>query len=299
MGDFIPIIAGMTGAQLIQALNTNSALTKTIAETLAANILLRVAGNNVKQVKVEGGKFYYTIDDTNWIQVDNNVWGSITGSIADQTDLIELLEGKAGTDDVEEVNNRVDNLSNTVGGLSTTVSNQGTIISGHTSAIGDIQAKQSKQVSSEAIVALRIGSSGFLQYSLDGVTWLNVQSVADINWGAIGGEISNQVDLKQILDSKISASQLTAHTGNKDNPHEVTKAQVGLDKVDNTSDADKPISTAQQIVNEALNQYLQDLNTDKMPKTEEVEALEYISLDDWNEKRQEGTLSDKTIYIVD
>ena len=42
------------------------------------------------------------------------------------------------------------------------------------------------------------------------------------------------------------ASDLTAHTGNTSNPHSVTKAQVGLGSVDNTSDASKPISTATQ-----------------------------------------------------
>ena len=36
------------------------------------------------------------------------------------------------------------------------------------------------------------------------------------------------------------------HIANKNNPHEVTKAQVGLENVDNTSDANKPISTATQ-----------------------------------------------------
>lgn len=39
---------------------------------------------------------------------------------------------------------------------------------------------------------------------------------------------------------------LTTHINDKDNPHEVTKAQVGLGNCDNTSDLDKPISTATQ-----------------------------------------------------
>ena len=42
------------------------------------------------------------------------------------------------------------------------------------------------------------------------------------------------------------ASDLTAHTSNTSNPHGVTKAQVGLGNVNDTSDADKPISTATQ-----------------------------------------------------
>lgn len=41
-------------------------------------------------------------------------------------------------------------------------------------------------------------------------------------------------------------SNLETHINNKSNPHEVTKDQVGLGNVDNTSDANKPISTATQ-----------------------------------------------------
>jgi hypothetical protein len=43
-----------------------------------------------------------------------------------------------------------------------------------------------------------------------------------------------------------AAADLTAHTDSTSNPHGVTAAQVGLGNVDNTSDADKPVSTAQQ-----------------------------------------------------
>ena len=40
-------------------------------------------------------------------------------------------------------------------------------------------------------------------------------------------------------------AQIDTHIANTSNPHGVTKAQVGLGNVDNTSDADKPVSTAQ------------------------------------------------------
>lgn len=40
--------------------------------------------------------------------------------------------------------------------------------------------------------------------------------------------------------------KLNDHIADKNNPHEVTKAQVGLGNVDNTSDLNKPISTATQ-----------------------------------------------------
>lgn len=48
---------------------------------------------------------------------------------------------------------------------------------------------------------------------------------------------------KQISDN---LTTLTSHTSNTSNPHSVTKVQVGLGNVDNTSDASKPVSTAQQ-----------------------------------------------------
>ena len=41
-------------------------------------------------------------------------------------------------------------------------------------------------------------------------------------------------------------SDLLGHTGRTDNPHSVTKDQVGLGNVDNTSDLNKPISSATQ-----------------------------------------------------
>jgi hypothetical protein len=41
-------------------------------------------------------------------------------------------------------------------------------------------------------------------------------------------------------------NSIKAHTDNKDNPHAVTKIQVGLGNVDNTADIDKPVSIAQQ-----------------------------------------------------
>ena len=44
------------------------------------------------------------------------------------------------------------------------------------------------------------------------------------------------------------ATDLSAHVDNVSNPHAVTKAQVGLGNCDNTSDADKPVSTAQAAV---------------------------------------------------
>ena len=49
------------------------------------------------------------------------------------------------------------------------------------------------------------------------------------------------------IDTDLTAleTKVNQHIANKSNPHGVTKAQVGLGNADNTSDANKPVSTAQ------------------------------------------------------
>ena len=73
-------------------------------------------------------------------------------------------------------------------------------------------------------------------------------------WADFQDEINGKQDTlttaqQNAVDSGITAEKVTAydnHIANKNNPHEVTKAQVGLGNVDNTSDLAKPISTATQ-----------------------------------------------------
>lgn len=69
-------------------------------------------------------------------------------------------------------------------------------------------------------------------------------------WGFITGTIDNQADLIVRLNAKLDTTTYNAavppHIDNQLNPHNVTKAQVGLGNADDTSDMNKPVSTAQQ-----------------------------------------------------
>lgn len=59
-------------------------------------------------------------------------------------------------------------------------------------------------------------------------------------------------DLKEnIIDQKADASDLTTHISNNANPHNVTKAQVGLGNAENTKDADKNVATAVKATKDA------------------------------------------------
>lgn len=54
-----------------------------------------------------------------------------------------------------------------------------------------------------------------------------------------------QEDFYNVDDFSENFQKIDEFAGRKDNPHNVTKEQLGLGNVDNTSDADKPVSTAQ------------------------------------------------------
>jgi len=68
--------------------------------------------------------------------------------------------------------------------------------------------------------------------------------------GGTTGTVTLNADTVSILgtlnDVAVVQADINAHEANTGNPHSVTKAQVGLGNVDNTSDANKPVSTATQ-----------------------------------------------------
>ena len=110
-------------------------------------------------------------------------------------------------------------------------------------------------------------SESFLSVSSAGVKIAGVQNAIDT---AVDAErVAREAECKQIKDSITQSGQgstvaldaeikrakeaeaaitsnLNNHISDYKNPHKVTKAQVGLSDVDNTSDADKPVSNATQ-----------------------------------------------------
>ena len=75
---------------------------------------------------------------------------------------------------------------------------------------------------------------------------VNLTSIADnelLQYDSTSGKFINRT-INEL--GFATSTNLTAHTVNVSNPHSVTKSQVGLGNVDNTSDANKPISTATQ-----------------------------------------------------
>lgn len=84
--------------------------------------------------------------------------------------------------------------------------------------------------------------------------------------------------------AKINANftELYSHASATANPHAVTQAQVGLANVDNTADADKPVSAAQAVVNAALAGDIASINTilasDETTLDDLQEVVDFIQL---------------------
>ena len=78
------------------------------------------------------------------------------------------------------------------------------------------------------------------------------ESATDYSTTAVANTLYADISYEGTIDN---------HIANKNNPHDVTKAQVGLGNVDNTSDLDKPVSTATQTALNSKQDTISDLST--------------------------------------
>ena len=300
--NFTNLEDGMTGRDFALAFNGNFDLVRAFAESIATDIAKRLLSNNVKQVKVENGNFYYTLEDVenpSWVLVNTNSWGSMVGDINDQVDLINLFNDYAKASALASLAEIVSGNTSSINTANQAISLNSRSITQLNTALGEIQTKQAKQVSSNDIKMFRIGASGFLEVSLNGTTYMPVQSQADINWGAIGGDIANQLDLINMFNSKVKQSDFNNHVNNEDNPHNVNKEQVGLGNVDNTSDLDKPISNdaAEALLN--IQNQIDLLDEGKLQNYAGIVGVQSIPLNDWLDMKSAGTLNDEILYVVE
>ena len=104
-----------------------------------------------------------------------------------------------------------------------------------------------------------------------GVIYSNRETNIIYRWdGAELVEIGNPVHLGEVAETaypgdkgKATTDKVNAHVADFENPHQVTKEQIGLGNVDNTSDADKPISSAVQEALDAVNKEVSEHKADK------------------------------------
>ena len=106
-----------------------------------------------------------------------------------------------------------------------------------------------QQVITQTIYTDQVGGAIFIIQTSSTPNPVGKLAKADLsNTDALSKTLANSTYLKITDAQNTYATQqsLSTHTSNTNNPHNVTKAQVGLGNVDNTADIDKPISTATQ-----------------------------------------------------
>lgn len=141
----------------------------------------------------------------------------------------------------------------------------------------------------------------------------NITITASAVWGGISGNINDQTDLITKFDTKVdkvsgkglstndltdilkaaydaavlwittNGTNLLNHLTDTNNPHNVTATQVGLGNVDNTSDVNKPISSATQTALNAKQDSLGYTAENSANKTEtvtgnETSTTKYLSI---------------------
>lgn len=160
------------------------------------------------------------------------VWGNITGTLADQTDLKNALDAKLNADKKGAANGVAELDSN------------GRVPSAQLPSYVDDVVEYASMSAFPGT-----GESGKIYVALDTnktYRWGGSEYV-EISASLALGETSSTAYRGDRGKTAYDHSQVTSG-----NPHNVSKAEVGLGNVDNTSDADKPISTAQKAALDTL-----------------------------------------------
>ena len=259
------LFIGMSGEQFVDKMNANLEATDIKFSEQDIALSLRIISNEIKEIKVEDGKTYYTLEtpdvqDRTWYSLQGE-WGKIGGNIEDQVDLRNALNSKANQTDYLALERTVDanylelqNLEDAFTLVSNTVNSLDNAVNGTTGILvrlNNVEDTLATKITSNQVLEIRCTDGLSLEFTTDGRTWKPVSTAGVVDWGDIIGDINNQADLLLLfddVDDAISAvdTALTNHKNDHNNPHQVTAAQVGLGNVDNTSDSDKPLSTAQK-----------------------------------------------------
>lgn len=168
------------------------------------------------------------------VKLDTTLPKQISDEVTARTEAINALQGELADDIAQEVVDRNSAIAAAKTELTTAINKE---VSDREAA--DTQVRTDLEAAVELIVEDLRGADTTLQNNI-------TKEVNDRKGEITRVEklISDEAATRAQADTTVNA-KVDSHIGNKSNPHAVTKAQVGLGNVNNTSDADKPVSTAQ------------------------------------------------------
>lgn len=168
------------------------------------------------------------------VKLDTTLPKQISDEVTARTEAINALQGELADDIAQEVVDRNSAIAAAKTELTTAINKE---VSDRKAA--DTQVRTDLEAAVELVAEDLRGADTTLQNNI-------TKEVNDRKGEITRVEklISDEAATRAQADTTVNA-QVDSHIGNKSNPHGVTKAQVGLGNVNNTSDADKPVSTAQ------------------------------------------------------
>lgn len=168
------------------------------------------------------------------VKLDTTLPKQISDEVTARTEAINALQGELADDIAQEVVDRNSAIAAAKTELTTAINKE---VSDRKAA--DTQVRTDLEAAFELVAEDLRGADTTLQNNI-------TKEVNDRKGEITRVEklISDEAATRAQADTTVNA-KVDSHIGNKSNPHGVTKAQVGLGNVNNTSDADKPVSTAQ------------------------------------------------------
>lgn len=168
------------------------------------------------------------------VKLDTTLPKQISDEVTARTEAINALQGELADDIAQEVVDRNSAIAAAKTELTTAINKE---VSDRKAA--DTQVRTDLEAAVELVAEDLRGADTTLQNNI-------TKEVNDRKGEITRVEklISDEAATRAQADTTVNA-KVDSHIGNKSNPHAVTKAQVGLGNVNNTSDADKPVSTAQ------------------------------------------------------
>lgn len=168
------------------------------------------------------------------VKLDTTLPKQISDEVTARTEAINALQGELADDIAQEVVDRNTAIAAAKTELTTVINKE---VSDRKAA--DTQVRTDLEAAVELVAEDLRGADTTLQNNI-------TKEVNDRKGEVtrIEGLISDEAATRAQADTTVNA-KVDSHIGNKSNPHVVTKAQVGLGNVNNTSDVDKPVSTAQ------------------------------------------------------
>lgn len=168
------------------------------------------------------------------VKLDTTLPKQISDEVTARTEAINALQGELADDIAQEVVDRNSAIAAAKTELTTAINKE---VSDRKAA--DTQVRTDLEAAVELVAEELRGADTTLQNNI-------TKEVNDRKGEITRVEklISDEAATRAQADTTVNA-KVDSHIGNKSNPHGVTKAQVGLGNVNNTSDADKPVSTAQ------------------------------------------------------